>query len=425
MRRKIVRNSYAGLISNSLLIGLICSFLAYSLKHVTATFQDKIFEKVEETNTLLFIVLPSVGITIIYFLRKYFFKNRQNKGIKEIYTTLGMRKDHLPLYKIPSHYINGFFTVIFGGSTGIEVSTVVSTATVGNVFYKQGRTALAYKTELICAAVAAGVTILFGSPIAGWLFGVEVISRRLSKTIVIACTSSVLVAALFVYTLDHSSLLPFAVEKWHWRALPYFLVLSLLAGLAAFYFTKLVISIKGVFAKIKNNFLRVNAGAITVGLSIFFLPYLYGDSYHGLIEIMKHNLSVTLDVPFSLCLSLLLLVVLKPLVASLTLGAGGDGGVFAPSIVAGAFLGMLFAHMCNHFLGTDLIILNFALIGAAAMLSAAIHAPLTALFLVCNITPNGYALFFPLLISTYVSKYFVKRLYPYNVYTYQPSGSHP
>src|SRR5690606_40254429 len=102
---------------------------------------------------MLYILLPSVGITTIYFLRKYVFQNRKNKGITEIYKTLEQRKEHLPLFKIPSHYINGFVTVIFGGSTGIEVSTVAGTATIGNDGYKKEYSVCMYMRELICAGV--------------------------------------------------------------------------------------------------------------------------------------------------------------------------------------------------------------------------------------------------------------------------------
>ena len=115
---------------------------------------------------------------------------------------------------------------------------------------------------------------------------------------------------------------------------------------------------------------------------------------------------------------LLLLIFLKPVASSLTLGAGGDGGVFAPSIVSGALLGLLFALACNTYFNTDLILINFVLVGAAATLSASIYAPLTALFLVCSLVPNGYLLFFPLLLGSFVSKFFAQRLLPYNVYTY-------
>ena len=416
-RKKVVRYSYLKLIGSSVFVSIICCLLAYSLKHSTGYVQEELFETVFAWNPKLFIILPSIGITAIYFLRKYAFQNRKNKGIKEIYTTLETRKDHLPFFKIPSHYINGFLTVIFGGSTGVEVSTVVATATVGNQAYKRLHPAWAYKTELICAGVIAGVTLLFGSALGGFLFAFEVIARRYNKTLLISGLTSMAVASVFVYYLDASPLFTFEVKAWRWQAIPFVAILGLIGGILALYFTKIVIYAKSDFAGIKSNFIRVNLGTITVGTLIFFLPALYGDSYHGLGEILKSSLHDSVNLLYFL--PLILLVLLKPFVASLTLGAGGDGGVFAPSIVTGAFLGVLFAQLCNHYLGTQLVVINFALFGAAAMLSAAIHAPFTAIFIIASLVPSGYLLLAPLLISSFIAKALAKKLYPYNVYTYK------
>lgn len=421
-RNKIRRVSYAKLIGSSILISITCCLIAFSLKHITALVQERLFERVMAAGSFLIIFLPSIGITAIYFLRKYFFHNRKNKGIKEIYTTLETRKDHLPAFKIPSHYINGFLTVIFGGSTGVEVSTVVATATVGNQAYKYLHAAWAYKTEMICAGIIAGVTVLFGSALGGFLFAIEVIARRYNKSILLSGICSMLVAYLFVRYFDSAPLFSVQVQQWHWQAIPFVIILGLIGGIFALYFTKIVIYAKTFFGGIKNNFIRVNLGAITVGVFILFLPALYGDSYHGLGKILESSASDCVNMMYFI--PLLLLIFIKPLAASLTLGAGGDGGVFAPSIVTGAFLGIFLAQFCNHYLGTHLVVINFALFGAAAMLSAAIHAPFTAMFIISSIVPSGYVLLLPLLITGFVSKTLAKKIYPYNVYTYNEATSY-
>ena len=393
-----------------MIVGLLSSLLAISLRFITEKTEHHILSFISETNPYLFIILPTVGITMIYFLRKYVFHGKKNKGMTEIYKTLDLRKDHLPLFKIPSHFINGFLTVIFGGSTGIEVSTVVSTATIGNEVYKKNFSAKLYKRELICAASAAGVAILFSSPLAGLLFGIEAISRKFKPTILISCLASTLIAALFIYGLGNERIIPTHIIDWKWQSTPFFFVLSLLAGLFAVGFTLMMIRIKTFFGNINNNFIRVNLGAITVGLIIFFFPVLFGDSYHGLNEVLQAESN---SIGY-----LLLLVLLKPLASSLTLGAGGDGGVFAPSIIVGAFLGLLMAIFCQTVLHMEVSPINFALIGAGSMLSAAIYAPFTSIFLICNIVPNGYSLIIPLIVCCLVSKYFANKLLPYNVYTY-------
>lgn len=422
MRKNVVRKSYVNLIVSSLIIGVLATFLAASLKRLTEFFEEHIFNSVVTSGwSLLFLILPSIGITLVYFARKYLFRGKKNKGIKEIFRTLDHRKDELPFYKVPSHYINGFLTIIFGGSTGVEVSTVVATAAMGAAVHRKDKIPNAYKTELICAGVAAGIAILFGSPIAGFLFAVEVIARKITKTIVLSCAVAVFTSWLFIHFYEVEKLFDFSVIAWKKEALPFMILLSVLAGLMAVYFTRSVIIIKNTIGNIQNNFLRVNTGALLVGISIFFFPQLYGDSYHAIPELLHTSVEGAFSLEFAAIL--FALVFLKPLAASLTLGAGGDGGVFAPSIVAGAILGMFIAMVCNHFFNTDLIVLNFALIGAAAMLSAAIHAPFTSLFLVCGIVGDGFILFVPILIGSFVAKYVAKLICSYTVYSYKSNFS--
>ncbi len=389
--------------------------MAYSLKHLTEHFEHLLIDWVNEHHTGYFIILPSIGITAIYFLRKHLFRNRKNKGITEIYKTIDERKEHLPLFKIPSHYLNGFLTVIFGGSTGVEVSTVVATAALGNAIYEKEFSAREYKRELVCAGVASGIAVLFVSPLTGWLFAMEVIARKLRPSLLLSCTVSALVAGIFITLFDSQTLLNFSLTGWSWYALPFMLLLSLLGGSLSVYFTLLVIKIKEAFSQINNNFLRVNLGALAVGTMIYFYPSLYGDSYEGLKEVLQQNILNATGISLG---ALFIMAILKPLAASLSLGAGGDGGVFAPSIVAGAFLGLFFAAACNRYLGTELILINFALVGAAATLSASIYAPFTTVVLVCNLLPNGYVLFLPLLLASLLAKYISKLLLPYNVYSY-------
>ncbi|PJR03828.1 chloride channel protein [Avrilella dinanensis] len=409
-RKKITYQNYLKLILTSIVVSLCSVLLVYATKHLTEHIEHLIYQKAESNLKFLYIFLPTIGITSIYFLRKYLFKGKKNKGITEIYKTLDHRKDHLPAFKIPSHLINGFLTVIFGGSTGIEVSSVVASATAGNIVYKQKLSAQLFKRELICAGVTAAVAVLFTSPLAGFLFSIEVISGKVRKSLIVSCAVAALVSWIFIVKFDNISILPFSVQQWNWYALPLFAALSIMGGGVSVYFTLLVTRMKKIFGNINNNFLRVNLGAISVGVLIFLFPVLYGDSYHGLKEVIE---SPTIPLFTLACL-----FILKPIAASLTLGAGGDGGVFAPSIVAGAVLGLFFAQFCNVHFGMNLIPLNFALVGACATLSASIYAPFTALILTCNLVPNGYQLFFPLLIGCFSAKYFSKMILPYNLYTY-------
>ncbi|MGG7037117.1 MAG: chloride channel protein [Flavobacterium sp.] len=405
---------YQKLVIVSLLIGFLSTFLAVILKRMTEHYETVLFQKANN-NWPLFIFLPIFGLSAIYFLRYYLFKKKENKGIREIFETTAQRRNSLPVYKIPSHFINGFLTVIFGGSTGIEVSTVVATATIGSIAQEKENLFNRHKTELICAGVAAGVTALFFSPIAGILFAWEVISKKINTAFIVTCSIATTVAFSVIMLLDEKPLFTVQLNSWHWHALPYFILLGIIAGMNSVYLTKCVIFFKKRFSKIKKHTTRIIVGAIILSTSLLILPQLYGEGYHAIKEnILLANSSV---LTLSLAIAFLGIIIVKPIVTSVTLASGGDGGVFAPSIFIGGFVGLLLAICLNTFFNANVIPLNFMILGMGAMLSASINAPFTAIFLTCGII-NDYTLFFPILITCLVAKYTAQFIYPYTVYSY-------
>lgn len=413
IRKKLIGLKWLKLALAASLVGFLASLLAISLKHVTEHYEGTFFGRAEK-NSFLFLILPFIGLSVIYFLRLYLFKNKENKGIKEVFESTKPGKS-LPSYKIPSHFINGLITVVFGGSTGIEVSTVVASATVGSIAHSKETFLKKYKMELICAGVAAGVTALFASPLAGLLFAYEVISKKISKSFLFATILATAIAGAFLFFLDEKPLFAVGLEKWHYHAIPYFILLGIVAGFNSVYLTKCVLQIKSWFSKIKTPYYRVILGASIVGISLFAFPQLFGDGYHAVKENIV--LSSTTLPAVSVLLTLAACIILKPVITSVTLSSGGDGGVFAPSIFIGALLGLLFAFVSNRFFDAGVIPLNFMVIGMAAMLSASISAPFTALFLVCGLV-GSYVLFWPILVVSLVSRYVAQKLCPYTVYTY-------
>lgn len=411
-RKKLLGLKWLKLALAAVLVGFLASFLAISLKHVTEHYEGVFFGKAEKYNFLL-LVLPFFGLSVIYFLRIYLFRNKENKGIKEVFESTKPGKS-LPAYKIPSHFINGLITVAFGGSTGIEVSTVVASAAVGSIAHSKESFLKRYKTELICAGVSAGVAALFASPIAGLLFAYEVISKKLSRSFLFTTVIAISVTWLFLFFMDEKPLFAVGISTWNYHAIPYFILLGIIAGMNSVYLTKCVLRIKAWFLKIKTPYYRVVFGALVVGVGLFLFPQLFGDGYHA----VKENIANSSSTPsISVLLTLAACIVLKPIITSVTLSSGGDGGVFAPSIFIGALLGLLLAFVSNRFFDAGVIPLNFMVIGMAAMLSASISAPFTALFLVCGLV-GSYVLFWPILVVSLVSKYVAQRLCPYTVYTY-------
>ena len=396
----------------SALIGFLCAFMALSLKHLTEHY-EAIFMNKAESSAIYMIIFPFVGLSVIYFLRQYLFMKKQNKGITEIIESTGARNKKLPASKIPSHFFNGLLTVVFGGSTGIEVSTVVASAAIGSAAGQKSGFIRHYKTELICAGIAAGITALFGSPIAGILFAVEVIARKTTKAFLLSTIVSVLVAYAFIYLSEEAPLFAVSIATWHYGAMPYFVLLGILAGINSVYLTKCVLYFKSTLSKVSQPFYKVMIGSGILSALLLIFPQLYGDGSHSLKDIFHHP-DVLLTVPFAL--TMIGIIVLKPFATSITLAAGGDGGVFAPSLFIGAFLGLFLATILNSLFNVNVIPLNFMVIGMAAVLSASIHAPFTSLFLVCSLV-NDYTLFFPILVVCLISKYTAKMVCPYTVYS--------
>jgi len=405
------------LIVASLLISILSSFLAISLKHITEYLEHSFLLKATKQSFLMF-VFPVIGLSVIYFMRQYLFKKKENKGIKEIFDATKSKGKSLPIYKIPSHFINGLFTVAFGGSTGIEVSTVVSTAAIGAATHKKENQFRNYKTELICAGITAGITILFNSPIAGILFSMEVIAKKKNKIFFISNIIALLVAYALLLILEEQPLFSISTTSWNYYAIPYFILLGILAGYNSVLLTKSVLFFKKQFSKFENEFHKILIGSLIISSLLFILPQLYGDGYHAMKSLFtmdKPTISVTFFVTF------LGILVLKPVITSATLASGGDGGVFAPSLFIGAFLGLFLATILNTYFQLNVIPVNFMILGMAAVLSASLHAPYTSLFLVCGMI-NDYTLFFPLLMVCFIAKYTSKFVFPYTVYTFSTSA---
>jgi CIC family chloride channel protein len=405
------------LIIVSTLIGFLSAFLGITLKRMTEYYEG-IFLREVSLNPIYLAIFPIFGLSVIYFLRQYLFKKKENKGIKEVFESTESSTKNLPSYKIPSHFINGLLTVIFGGSTGIEISTVVATATIGSVAQQKSTIFRQYKTELICAGVAAGITALFSSPIAGILFAVEVISRKVTKAYVVSTIIAVSIAFALLSILKEEPLFTVSITTWHLKAIPYFILLGILAGINSVYLTRCVLFFKSQFAKIETHYYKIIIGSIVLSISLFIFPQLYGEGYHSIKMIFGNSTQLPLTI--TLAFTFIGILILKPIVTSITLVSGGDGGVFAPSLFIGAFLGLLLSSVLNTYFNTQVIPLNFMIIGMAAVLSASIHAPFTAIFLVCGLT-NDYTLFVPILVVCLISKYTAKMIYPFTVYSYSPS----
>lgn len=405
---------FTKLIIATVIIGIACAILGDALKLLTDHYENSFFERIQQ-HPILFFIFPFIGLSLIYILRQSVFKRKENKGIKEIYDSLKTRHNELPVYKIPSHFINGLLTVAFGGSTGIEVATVVASASIGSVTQNKANIHSVFRKELICAGVAAGVTALFNSPVAGVLFALEVISKKFSWPLFISVAVASFTVWAFNFVLHTGPLFNIPTDHWNQSAFPYFIILGIMAGLNGVYLTKCVLYFKSRFAFINQHSVKILSGSLFIGCFVFLFPQLYGDGYHSIRTLIANPASIQFT--YAVGCTFLCVLIFKPIVTSLTLASGGDGGIFAPSLFIGAFLGFFIAILVNHFFDAAVIPANFMVIGMAAVLSASLHAPFTAVFLACGLVGN-YTLMIPVITACLISKLTAKRLVPYTVYNY-------
>lgn len=395
----------------SALVGIIVGLITLLFKNLVEQYEHLLFYKAQNIK-ILFLILPLIGLTLIAFLRKYTFKNKKNKGISEVLEAVHLNKK-LPAYKVVSHLFNGFLTVVFGGSTGIEVSTVVATATLGDLASKKDHIFKKYRKEFIGSAIACGVTLLFCSPLAGVFFSYETIGKQKSKVFWVTHLVSVsfATAVLFfmnVHPIFNTNNTPLNVPLTMYG---YVAMLSLLAAIYGVYITKTVTFIKKISFLNTSIYLQILIGSLILGGAIYFLPELYGDGYHAVNHLVKNT-----KINSFYFYSLLLVLIIKPFATGFTLKLGGDGGVFAPSIFCGAILGALVASVAQNYFNAAVPLLPFVILGVAFTTSATLHAPFTAIFLTLGIF-NNYSLWLPIAVFAFVSFYFSKKIFPYTVYT--------
>jgi len=249
------------------------------------------------------------------------------------------------------------------------------------------------------------------------MFAFEVFTRKRNKTHLAALSTAIFTSYLLTKYFFYVKVFSFNVTIWNNEALPYFILLGILAGFNSVFLTKSVLFCKKFFGSFQNDYVKIISGSLIISTLVFFFPSLYGEGYAGIKNLtsVKQPSDLYILLPFALALFL------KPIATSVTLGAGGDGGVFAPSLFIGAFLGLITALTLNYFFHLNLIALNFIIIGMAAVLSGSIHAPLTSIFLVCAIADN-YILFVPIVIASLISWLVAHFIFPYTVYTYKATA---
>ncbi|NOY36772.1 MAG: CBS domain-containing protein [Chlorobi bacterium] len=413
----------------SFIVGIFAGFGAVIIKNLVRFIQGVLEGNVFlQEHLALKVVIPVVGIFLVVVFTRYILRQHVGHGIPLVLYAISRNNGRIKSHNLFSSIITSAITVGFGGSVGLEGPTVATGAAIGSSVSRLLR--LDYKLVLMMlgSASAGAMSAIFKAPIAGIAFALEVIMMQFTTAsvlpLLVASVSGALTAFFFMgqstlYTIEHVS--PFQFSHLH-----YYIILGVITGLVALYFTRTYMFLWGKFEKINNHWKKMLLGVFILGILIYLFPSLYGEGYKAINSSLHGDFSYAFNNtfyeglqqhPYLLVIILLLIVFFKAIATTVTFAAGGVGGVFAPTLFMGVNTGLAFVLICNM-MGLDLPVSNFALVGMGGMIAAVIQAPLTAIFLIAEIT-SGYVLFMPLMITVTVS-WIVFRIFEKNsIYTYQ------
>ncbi len=412
------------LIFSSILVGVSAGIAAVILKLFVHAIRHYLVDEflLKYDFKYLYLILPLIGIGVTILIIKYFLHNQLSKGNTDILFSIAKKSSFLPFRQMYSHIITSAFTVGFGGSAGLESPIVSTGSAIGSNFARTYKLSYKDRTLLLAAGAAGGIAGAFNAPIAGVLFALEVILVDISITtfipLLIAAASGALISKII---LNESNLLFFKLKQpFDSHNFFFYVILGLLAGIISLYYVNFFDKVESKFHKIKSRFTKWIIGGIALAFLFALFPSLFGEGYESIKalsefrtdDLIKDSLLFNLiNNKWLLLLFIILTLLFKTIAAAITLGSGGNGGNFAPSLFVGAYLGFAFSFFLNLIGFKDIPVSNFTIVAMAGILSGVFHAPLTAIFLIAEIT-GGYELIIPLMIVSSISFVIVKHFHP-------------
>jgi chloride channel protein, CIC family len=397
------------------LIGVFSGLAAVILKTLVHGIQNFLTDDFyTEYANFMYIIYPFIGISAAFVIGKFILKDLGGHGIPDVLFAISKNSSLIPRVKIFSRVITSSLTVGFGGSVGLEAPMVMTGSAIGsNVGFLMHLKAKKRALLIGCGAAGA-ISAIFGAPIGAVIFAIEVILMEISTASFIplliasvsgSITSMVLIGedALFNFTLQ---------ENFQAAHMPYYLLLGIICGLVSLYFSKVVHSTERIMKDIGDQWMRITYGGAFLGFMVFFFPPIYGEGYDTLNTLILGKSGQILDKspffsaienPAMILVFLILVILLKPAASAITLSAGGSGGIFAPSLYVGGITGFVFAFSKNMLdFHIPLPLAHFTLVAMCGVMAGVQHAPLSAIFLIAEIT-GGYELFVPLMFVSAIS----------------------
>lgn len=410
----------------SLMVGIFTAIAAITLKNAVHFIKGFIDAHINiDGVNYLYLAFPATGILIASLYVRFFVKDDISHGITKILYAISQKKARIKAHNMWSSMVASTFTIGFGGSVGAEAPIVLTGSAIGSNlarFFKMDQKVLMLMVGCGAAGAIGGI---FNAPIAGVVFTLEVLMVDLTMYSVIPLLiSSVTATAISYFFMGKVVMFDFeSVEPFALRRIPYLLILGIACGFVSLYFTRGISGLENFYRKIKSPYVKLTIGGIVLSLLIFFLPALYGEGYDTISMLLNENSDKLLEgsafynyreFPWMIFLYLGLTILFKIVATASTNGAGGTGGIFAPSLFVGCLTGYLVAISLN-LLGLDIPEKNFAFAGMSGVMSAVMHAPLTGIFLIAELT-GGYNLFMSLMITSTVAYLTIIIFEPHSLY---------
>jgi len=412
----------------SVAVGFLAGLAAVTLKNTTYFIESLIDKGIVFSSTQLYFISPIIGLTLVYLYVKYVHKDKLEHAISSILLAMSKKKGLMSVKSIYMPLITAPLTVGFGGSVGLLGPAVASGAAISSNLSRFLHINTKTRSLLIACASAGAIASIFQSPIAAIIFAVEVFSLDLTMIsllpLLFASISGVLTSYFF---LGDETLFNFTItDKFEIRDTLLYILLGVGTAFASIYFTKMYFRILQLFKPLKSPKYKLLVGGLAIGIMLYFIPPLYGEGFGFINDLLEgDHIKALGKTPFDAYTSNIWVVIallfgitiFKAVAMTTTFAAGGSGGIFIPTMVMGSALGNVVAKVINNLgFGFAVSESNFTLIGMAGLIAGVLHAPLTAIFLIAEIT-GGYELFVPLMITSAISYLITKNALDFSIYT--------
>lgn len=433
---RIVLSDRQFLYFSCVIVGITSALAVTVLK----TFAHNVFQFTTYVNKILKLpylnsILPILGIVLTVLIIRKFLNGSLEKGTAQIMIAVAKRSGFMPKKQMYAQIVTSSLTVGMGGSAGLESPITITGAALGSNYAQDFRLNYKDRTLLLACGVAAGIATAFNAPVAGVLFAIEVILADMSVSAFIPIMiSSATGAIMSNLTLKGGILLSFKRGlNFDYHNTIYYVLLGIIAGFLSVYHARLFRWVEHrIGSYSKSVYTRAFVGAGILGMLIFLFPPLFGEGYENIKVLANNQAGELLDNSLFehlngnewwILVFVLITMMIKSIATGLTLGSGGNGGNFAPSLFVGSYLGYLVSKVVTLIGIKNLPIDNFTVVGMAALLSGLFHAPLTAIFLIAEIT-GGYGLIIPLMLVSSISYAIAKRYdnYSMDIYSIADKG---